>query len=218
MKFSEAITFAILSTAGLSNAATTISLGNAGFQDSGQDTNPPEWTVTEALAGGAYVYATGGGIPSGTNVLAFQARNGTTVSQAFSGAEATVGDFSSYTVSFDAGWRNNTAATNDITIRFSLWNFTTDSEIDGANYTLPPDSPSNATDTYRVVTTGETVTLNDSGANSGDEIGLRMTTITSRNSFNPTGWVDNISVTAVPEPSTGLLALAGFALLARRRR
>lgn len=205
------------------SSAAVITLQNGDFQGSGNDTIPADWTSSETAANnGVYVYASGGGIPVGTNVLAFHGRPDRWVQQAFQTSEATAESFPGYTISFDSGWRNNSNDPNDLSLVFSIYNITEDSVIASETYTFPSDQPSNGFNSYRVIATGNELTINFDNSDptiAGNTIGLRITSQSSQDSFNPTGWIDNVSITAIPEPSSALLlSFLGLAGLTRRRR
>lgn len=198
-------------TANRASASLVLTLENADFQASGHDSTPTGWTAG-GPNGGQFIYASGGGIPAGTRVLSLK-RSDNWVQQSFDTNEVTAESFGTFVVTFDSGWRNNTSSiSNDITLLFEIRNVTDGGVLASNTYDFPPNTPSNLLDNYRVIQTGNTIVLNyDNSLASlaGDEIALRMTTLNAVNSFNPTGWIDNISVTAVPEP--GSLAVLGIA-------
>ncbi len=195
---------AIASALSLIASAAPITLLNPDFQGSGNGSNPADWTTVEGAAGHIYIYASGGGIPASTNVLAFHARPGNSIQQGFLTSEATADSFGTYTVSFDSGWRNNTAAPNDLSLEVALVNLTDDTVLASDTYTFPPDTPSNAFDSYRVIEVGNRLTLSYDNTDLGlvgDEIGIRFTTVTTQDTFNPTAWIDNITVdSGAPDP------------------
>ncbi len=210
----------LLAACGGAASGATLTLTNTDFSASGADTNPTGWTTTEQLAGGVSVQVST--LPAFTNVLTFQGRNGVNnVLQSFLTSEATADTYGSFTVNFDAGWRNNTAAPNDLGWTISIVNVTDGNSVLGsATYTLPPNSPTNQLDVYRHVgLQSVTITYDNSAPGLvGDTIALRFESDSSQNSFNPTGWIDNVAVTAVPETSIALLGSIGLLGLLRRRR
>lgn len=218
--------FTILAVATLATVtnAATLSLTNADFQSSGNDSNPSGWTTNEPTNTSVYVWAANGGIPAGTNVLAMWGDNSMWAQQSFltTGANgATADDYSSFTVSFDAGWRGRVSGqANSYT--FSIVNVTDNLVLGSAtyNFTTPTSTIAN---TYNVVGTGLSLNItydNSLGSLAGDTIALRITGDASPNpnAFTNTAWVDNISVTAVPEPGAALLGGLGLLALLRRRR
>lgn len=209
-----------LLAAGVSQAAT-LSLTNSNFQASGNNTNPASWSVSETNAGNVssvYVYG------STSNVLAFWGA-GAYAQQSFSTAEATVGSYNSYTVTFDSGWRGfNLPAATSFSVTFSLINVTDNLLIASQTYNFPVPGAA-ITNTYTPISQGNTVTINYDNtlpSMTGDTIALRISGTGSpdqgANNFANTGWIDNVSITAVPEPSTALLGGLGLLGLLRRRR
>lgn len=207
---------------GLSSAAT-LTLTNADFQ-ANLSGNPNSWTAFETSGDTIYMWGNAtGGLASGAGVLAFKASpNVDYVQQSFLTSEVTANTYGSFSVSFEAGWRNNTVAPNDLGWTVSIWNVTDNVALGSATYTLP--SLTNAYNTYRSYGV-QTLNINYDntvGSLAGDEIAVRFESNSTQNDIDPTGWIDNITVTAVPEPSTyGLMgagSLAAVALLRRRRR
>lgn len=190
--------------------AVPLTLTNADFSASGANTNPTGWTTAEQLAGGVSVQVST--LPEFANVLTFQGRSGVNnVQQNLLTTEATADTYGSYTVSFDAGWRNNTAAPNDLGWTVSIVNVSDgDAILGSATYTLPPDLPSNQLDVYRHVglqSLSITYDNTDPGL-VGDTIALRIESNSSQNYFNPTGWIDNVTVeNGTPDPVLTLGAL-----------
>jgi hypothetical protein len=199
--------------------AATLTLTNANFQASGNNTDPSGWTTSEPSQTSVYVWAANGGIPAGTNVLAMWGNGGQYAQQSFLTSEATADDFSQFTVGFDAGWRGR-IANEPFSYTFSIVNVTDNLVLGSAtyNFTTPTVTTAN---TYAVAATGLSVTIsydNTLGTLAGDTIALRITGAGKINDFNNTAWVDNISVTAVPEPGSALLGGIGLLALLRRRR
>lgn len=221
-KLISILSFAIVSSAA---PAATLTLANGNFQASGNNSDPANWTVTETNAGNiSSVYIFAPASPAGTNVMAFWGA-GATAQQSFPTAETTADSFSLYTVTFDSGWRGfNSPTATGFNVKFELLNVTDNTVLASATYAypLPPASISN---TYTVIATGNTVSLSyDASLPSlvGDTVALRLTATGFPNqagsNFSNTGWVDNISVTAVPEPAAGLLGGLGLLGILRRRR
>lgn len=205
-----------------SAAAATITVTNGNFQSSGHNTNPTGWTVNDTTNDSVYVWANGfGGLPAGTNVAAIKANDGAYLQQAFNTADATAGSYNSYTVGFDYGWRSNSAPVPTVEFIFHIWNFTDNISI--ASQTRTFTSPTTQNNVYRVLGTDQTVTItydNTLPGLTGDTIGLRveMNTTAAANAIDPTAWIDNVSITAVPEPAAALLGGLGLLGLLRRRR
>ena len=197
--------------------ADSITLSNADFQSSDADV-PTGWTRSTFDPLGIYVWDDAK-TPTGEAVLAIQARTDRWIQQSFSTSEATADSYPEYSISFDSGWRSNTSSPNDLSLVFSIYNMDNATVLGSQTYTFPANQPDNLFDTYQVINTGNTVSVkydNTDPALTGKVIGLRITTETTQNSYNPTGWIDNISVNAIPEPSTmGILLLAGIAGIVR---
>jgi hypothetical protein len=214
------IILSLLAVSGMAQAAT-LALTNGDFQSSGNDSDPAGWTTNEPFATSVYVWASGGSIPAGTNVLAMWGQTGHYAQQSFLTSEATAETYNDFTVTFDAGWRGRRAGgANSYT--FSLVNVTDNLVLGSATYNFITPTVAVA-DTYAVVGTGLSVNItydNTLGSLAGDTIALRISGAGSPNpnAFNNTAWVDNISVTAIPEPSAALLGGLGLLAVLRRRR
>jgi len=130
--------------------------------------------------------------------------------------------FSEFTIDFQLGTRSDAnqyglLAGNLTNIRFSLWNMTTNTELDGETLIVPDPGAAG------VALTSHSVSLNydNSAQTAGDTLQFRITNIAPElgASWQRTSIVDDFSITAIPEPSSSLfagLALAG--VLLRRRR
>lgn len=202
----------------ISADAAVITLLNADFQASGNDTDPTNWVVTNTA--GVYVWANpggSGGVPAGVNVLAMNSSTGA-IQQSFSNSEAVGETYGSYTIGFDYGKRANTA-TSTFTFNFSLINVTDDVVLGTSTFTLPTAAAT--ADTYTALGTNSVI-INYDNTNpdyAGDTLALRISaTQTGSTTFTNTAWVDNITVNAIPEPSAALLGGLGFLALLRRRR
>jgi hypothetical protein len=199
-------------------ATTLLSLTNADFQ-TGTGV-PTGWTGGGDAPNNVVLYRSGGGIPSGESVLGVKRVNNW-VQQSFLTSEATADTFDQFTVTFDSGWRNNLSPTNNLDIFFQIVDVSVTPDTAGfvlaeAEYDFPLTVPDNQRDVYRVIQTGNTVTMsydNTLPSLAGNEIALRIITSDDTvNSWDPTGWVDNVSVVAVPEPST-VAVFAGMAIV-----
>jgi len=201
--------------------AATLTLTNGNFQDSGNNTNPASWTVSETNAGNissVYVYN------DTFRVLAFWGA-GAYAQQSFNTVEATVGTYNSYTITFDSGWRGfNSPTATAFNVIFSLINVTDNLVIGSQTYNFPVPG-SAITNTYTPIAQGNTVTIsydNTLASMTGDTIALRISGTGSPNqggnNFANTGWIDNVSVTAIPEPGAAVLGGLGMLALLLRRR
>lgn len=125
--------------------------------------------------------------------------------------------FSSFTVSFDYGYRRDAVTNGDHTIRVSLWNLTTNQELAGSDLVIAnPGVGAN-------FLTGTSLALGfDNGAQtSGDAIAIRFTSLggdLGSSSWQRTAMIDNVAITAVPEPAAAMLGAFGVLGLLRRRR
>ena len=194
-------TLGLLASAG----ALPVTLVNADFQGSGNNSDPSGWTVTETNAGSVssvYVYA------STSNVLAFWGA-GATARQAFPAAEITAGSQGFFTITFDSGWRGfNSPAATGFSVKFDLVNLTDDTVLGTATYTFPTP-PAAITNTYTPIAAGNRLAISYDPTHpglEGDTLGLRLTATGTPDqgggNFNNTGWIDNIAVTAeAREPS-----------------
>lgn len=204
-------------------SAAILSLTNADFQTGAMNAVPTGWTGGGLIPGNVVIYSVGGGIPAGVQVLAVK-RPDNWVQQSFLTSEATADTYSEFTITFDSGWRNNNAgAGRNLDLLFQIVNVSDGNAVLAeAEYDFPLTTPSVASDVYRVIQTGNTLTLtydNTLSSLVGDEIALRLITSSDTfSSFDPTGWIDNVSVTAVPEPASLVLLSIGTLLVASRRR
>jgi len=201
-----------------SASAAPITLANTDFTNDANGANPANWTTEENIAGAIGVQTSTIG---SDKVLTFQARlTGNYIQQSFLTSEATAENFGEYTVEFESGWRNNTIGDKDLNLRVSIWNVTDGVELGFASYTFPPNDPSNLQDNYRKIGDQSlTVTYDNTAVGLVDDtIALRIASNSTQNWWDPTGWIDDIAVTSVPEPATmSLLALGGIAMLRRRK-
>jgi MYXO-CTERM domain-containing protein len=214
--------------------AATIVLANGDFEGGApaSDYDPTGWTTTEAAN---KVYAFAGANPITSTVLHIKDidTSGTPQSSILQSLTtnnvgltgATYGD---YTLTLDLGWRSDEtgagAATGNATLRFSLVNFANPTVVLGfTNYTLNQRAdPLN--NVYALTQDNLAINItydNTLLANQVANIGLLIT----RTDGDSPGtenesvmWMDNLSVTAIPEPSAALLGGLGLLALLRRRR
>ncbi|GAA5496555.1 hypothetical protein Rhal01_02739 [Rubritalea halochordaticola] len=216
-----------------SSTAATITLANADFEVEDGTEVTTGWTSIENGINGPVYRANDVAALGGTAVALFKARD-TTIDglvQSIGTGEATADTYSSFTVNFDAGYRNYTGA-SEMSFVFSIVDLSSGDPAAGtaailgtATYTLTAAS-STGSNLWEWTDAGQSVTINyDNSAVglAGHEIGLLIDSgATVYENYQTTAMLDNISVTAVnavPEPSsTALIGLAGLGFILRRRR
>lgn len=214
-------------------SAATLSVVNGDFNagtwnSNGTTKNPANWTQSLATAGN--YGQSGPSTPNLTSIAAhFQDRNNNyyvkNLSADNSGLD--LSDYDSYTVSFDYGHRNDSATTTVGTyyLEVSLWNLTDNLQIGPAQTINIASAGLEAVVANRNQLTSTSLTFNfDNTGYAGEEVGIRFTHAgTSAGAdgsqvWNATILLDNVAVTAIPEPSAALFGGFGFLCLLRRRR
>lgn len=204
------------------DVSPALPLDNANFQ-ANSGANPDGW-MTQESGDTIYVWGNGtGGLPPGERVLAFKVSPGEMyVQQSFPFTRVRAGECGRYTVSFDTGWRNNTADT-DMTFVVSLMNPSNRQVLGSAMFRMPADA--GAFNRYRPTGRQSLVIHYDHRQESLADapLALRIAAVAPSGDGTMTAWVDNVTVTArkIPEPATcGLMAaaLGGVACVVRRRR
>lgn len=131
--------------------------------------------------------------------------SGASLEQSFLKSEVTADKFSTYYITFDAGWRNNMKKNQVFSFVFEIVNVTDNKVLGKAIYVIPPNEPSNKYNSYRIASTGTTLRISFDNTNlslRGDEVALRITSRSSMESedinvsHQLTGWIDNIYVKA----------------------
>ena len=207
-----------------SAAAVPITLTNTDFTGDATNSNPSGWVTTETFSpGGISVQPAGGGVAALGQVLTFQDRDGVhNVTQAISTSEATADSFGTWTVTFgDSGWRNYQTTNGFTGFTVSLI------DVDNGNAVLASDSvvlPAASSTGSNIWQDLGAQVFNLSYDNtavglSGNQVAIVIESDATGSSFNPTAYIDNITVDAVPEPgSLALLGLGGLLIAQRRRR
>lgn len=117
---------------------------DAGGWNSSTGGTPAGWASSLAATNTAGNYGQGGGAdlnntPNLTSIAAhLQAVGGNFYQQALDGANPglTASGLDTLTVTLDAGYRNDASTNGPITLRVSLWNLATDTEISGRNLVI----------------------------------------------------------------------------------
>lgn len=218
MRTIAAIVAVCICSIAASAQAALITLNNADFSGGADvEGDPLGWTTIDEELG-----TVDGAIYVSAQKLRFQGRpNNTYTWQAITTAEATADSYGSYDLGFLSGWMNNSdPLNNDITLRFSIWNQTDDAELGFAEYTFPVSFGSYSVGPDRDIgNQALTITYNNTAAGLvGDEIALRITNISGQDYWDPTGYIDDITLSSIPEPSSFALAALGLVGLAGRRR
>jgi hypothetical protein len=207
-------------------SAATILLTNADFA-SGDGQAATGWTLVDgagsnnspsnyAMAIAASAYASG--VTSRT--MNIKSDGGNYVQQTLTTSDlgtVDAGTFSSYTIGLDYGYRSDSVRNGNHTIRLSLWNVTDNVEITGTDQVIT--DPGSVT--LNVMNAGSYTLSYDNTALAGKSIAFRMTSMSG--DLGSAAWlrtaiIDNVAITAVPEPAATLLGSIGLLALLRRRR
>ena len=120
--------------------------------------------------------------------------------------------YNDFTIGMDYGQRQNGSDSN---IRIALWNTTTGFELAGADQVI-----TGATETWTLGSWN--LTYDSSAETAGDVIALRVTNLDpdlGGNAWQNTASIDNVTITAIPEPATiGLVVAMGGGILFIRRK
>lgn len=207
----------------MASANAAVTLVNGDFETGSnwrtdQGSSPTSWddglsaTSTNGLYGETVTYDTGTYGSGRVAVLKDAGANAY-----YEQTIGTIGDQTGVIVDFLGGHRAHasySSTARDLSLRVSLWDGTLGVELVGTTIDY-------AYTVGGVALTSESETLNYTSANGGNDLVLRFANVSNNGGdFNHNQTIiDNVSVTAVPEPSsTALLGLGGIALILRRRK
>ncbi|NWK55676.1 PEP-CTERM sorting domain-containing protein [Verrucomicrobiaceae bacterium N1E253] len=212
-----AATAVSLGTSIASQAAVTLTNGDfetGGNWNSDHSTIATGWT--DALSGSGTQGNYGESITGyGTGrVAAMKGVSNAYHQQILGGVDA--GTNGSYVINYDGGIRYHSSyssAARTVTLRVALWDATTNTEL---AFVDVGTAYSNAETTLHA--REHTLTYDPTGLD-GNDLALRFSNATATGVNINTVLVDNITITAVPEPSSAaLLGLGGLTLILRRRK
>lgn len=228
MKKTHCLAILALATSAVSHAAT-ITLSNADFESGVNSGTFPatDWPQTNGAGTNSPTSSTywqPGGAVAGiaTGAIYMKSDGGNYIQQVFNASDLGAVDattFESYAVTLDYGCRVNASATNH-TIRLSLWNVTDNLELAGTDFVVAPITSGNSS----LSSLGQVFNLtydNTAAGLAGDQIAIRFTSVSpdlGSNAWHRTAIIDNVAITAVPEPASALLGALGLFGLLRRRR
>lgn len=200
-------------------APVNITILNAGFEDG------PEGVVNEAdhwdknpIADPNRIYFAPTEAPAGYThgrALSMMGYANKWAQQTLAGVEAS--QFTQYTVDFLSGMRPFGDDPWDVDVRVSIWDITNDVELGGQTITFSYNGTPTALEEIPFTAKQAIINVDTSGL-SNEAVALRFTHATATGSFTRTALVDNVSMTAIPEPaSLVLLGLGGLLMLRRRQ-
>jgi len=196
--------------------AATVALTNADFESG-------ETAWDQDPAASVYVRHSNGSIQSNTLHMKSSGDNwaGQNMTVTTDGGNIDATSYGSYTVEFDYGYRSDATTNGDITMRVALWNTTTNTMLDSADFTIT--DPGQGPEAWTQTDFQLNLSYDETAQTAGDVLQLRFINTTDLPSgsadWSATALIDNVSVTAVPEPSSAaLLGLGGLALILRRRK
>jgi len=229
MKTTAALIPALLALLSVTESqAATITLANGNFQANQWNSYTNFYSASNPAPDGWRSSITDGGpgnygepLSPLPGIIAFlQDRGGNYYQQGLTASDQGAVDattFSSYTVRFDYGYRRESATSGDINLLVQLWNTTDNALL--ATDTVTMQDPGVGLNS---LTPGNVVLAYDNtlGSLTGNAIAIRFVHAgNGSKGFNATAMLDNVSITAVPEPSSAvLLGLAGVPILLRRLR
>lgn len=223
MKFPRLLIIAAPLCAASFTSAATVLLDNGDFS-SGTNPVATGWTRVDGAGTNSSPSNYAEAVPGSTWGRSMQLKSdgGNHVQQTLSLTNEGAMDastFGNFTVSFDYGYRRDGARNGDHTIRVSLWNLTDDVELAGQDLLIldPGSTGANSLSpaSFNLLYDNSLVAL------AGADIGVRFTSQSAdlgANAWQRTAMIDNVTITAIPEPSFALLGGLGLLGLLRRRR
>ncbi|MCK4564245.1 MAG: hypothetical protein KAU94_06205 [Verrucomicrobia bacterium] len=212
----KTLIMSVLAGLAVAASADTVTVLNADFE-LGANPVADSWTRVDGAGvnSSPSCYAeTVGGFGTGRN-MHLKSDGGNYIQQLLVLSDAGVMDATTYndfTIGMDYGQRQNGSDSN---IRIALWNTTTGIELAGADQVI-----TGAIETW--ILGSWNLTYNSSAQTFGDAIALRITNLDpdlGGDAWRNTASIDNVTVTAIPEPATmGLLAAFGGSILFIRRK
>lgn len=206
-------------------SAAVVTIVNGDFEanpwNSFASTVPDGWT--SSVAGGAGDY--GQGAPATPNLSSiaahFQSVGGNYLQQDLSANNPglTASSHPGYVVTLDHSYRNDAATNGEIAFAIALWDLTNDVEIVSRSFVIANPGVL-AGEGSNQFTTEEFTLGYDPSAYTNESIALRLIHASESlgSPWQRTAMIDNVSVTAIPEPSASLVAALGLLGLLRRRR
>jgi len=219
------LTMCLLASFAVAASADVLTVANADFQG-GQDANldPTSWLSTDPWSN-LYVWdADEAGKPVGEHVAAFMEPGTTTrMQQTITDHNPAVfaETYGEWTIGFEYGWRTNTEGT-DAEFTVSLIDLATDTALASDTLTLST-TPAIANTYTSLGTASLSLNYDNTAATVGNWVALRIERTDVADAplakWNSTAWIDDVTVTAIPEPATlGMVALFGGGILFIRRK
>ncbi len=220
------LTMCLLASFAVAASADVLTVANADFQG-GKDAalDPTSWVSTDPW-GCNYVWdADEAGKPAGKTVLALMETNNTAIVQ------QTITDnnpavfaetYGEWTIGFEYGWRTDTEG-GDADILVSLIDLATGDTLASDTLTLLVRDPAVYNSYESIGTASLSLNYDNTAATVGNWVALRIERTDVADApvakWNSTAWIDDVTVTAIPEPATlGMVALFGGGILFIRRK
>ncbi|SHI74969.1 PEP-CTERM protein-sorting domain-containing protein/MYXO-CTERM domain-containing protein [Rubritalea squalenifaciens DSM 18772] len=217
-------TLAVLSSINLSTYAATIVVDNADFSSLVDAGTATSWAEVEAGGGSIYYDPSEASAP---DFRAYIMSSGSSSDPDFKAIIQNLSTFNgglnastytNYTISFDAGFRDDLGQTGTVNMRVALVDLGADGIYQSSDSILDSATFTRSGDGTPMDMSAEVANLTIASASTND-IGLVFLNENTGTTFQQTATIDNISVVAVPEPtSSAMFGLAGLALILRRRR